>query len=212
MMARQMQPDVFRPRCYGLPPGAPCPAPENCDCNQGDIMRGYSGPLTWPVVIIVMLFIVGIFLAIWGLTNIAYGADNVARCLTKEQARAKWPKEWIYWHGSNHCWDNVRGTANTATAANGSVKIIRAPKPNRAAKEGRADTQPALDANGNPAGLPIIRPTQPSIVYPSLMPGIWIGDDMLRPDGMSSWPVLIDIDDPPLFVPWQKRISFLSAG
>ena len=37
--------------------------------------------------------------------------------------------------------------------------------------------------------------------------GSWTDGIMLRPDGMTWWPVLIDVDAQPQFVPWQKRIS-----
>ena len=42
-------------------------------------------------------------------------ADNDRPCLTKEQARAKWPKDWLYWHTANRCWDNQKvGSVNRA--------------------------------------------------------------------------------------------------
>ena len=81
---------------------------------------------------------------------LALEADNKTPCLTKEQARAKWPEDLIFWHGANHCWDNERGTAATASMADGTVKIIRAPKPNRAIKASREDMPaPLIDASGN---------------------------------------------------------------
>ena len=171
-------------------------SPDGCDCMN---LKRYTGSLTWATA--------GIFFAIAALTllalgliiNVAYGADNARPCLTKEQARAKWRTEWIYWHGSNHCWDNVRGTAATANKPDNTVQIIRAPKSNRATKGGREDT--ATDANGNNS----IK--GPSIYFPDLMPGNWTDGSMLRPDGMTWWPVLIDVDAQPQFVPWQKRIS-----
>ena len=201
------QPDIPAPRraCYGLRPGAPCPAhddgtwPEGCDCMK---LRTYSGSLTWAAVGIGLAIFLLLFIGIWAIVDVAFGADNSQPCLTKEQARAKWRTEWIYWHGSNHCWDNVRGSANTANKADGTVQIIRAPKPNRATKAGREDTTP-LDASGNQ-----IR--GPSIYFPDLMPGTGVDGTMMRADSMSQWPVLMDVDAPSLFLPWQKRISFLT--
>ena len=162
-------------------------------------LRTYSGSLTWAAVGIGLAIFLLLFIGIWAIVDVAFGADNSQPCLTKEQARAKWRTEWIYWHGSSHCWDNVRGSANTANKPDNTVQIIRAPKPNRATKGGREDT--ATDANGN------IVTKGPPIYFPDLMPGSGTDGSMLRPDGMTWWPVLIDVDAQPQFVPWQKRIS-----
>lgn len=172
-------------------------------------MRGYSGSLTWLAVGIVLLSIIIALISI-GMVVTALGADSIAPCLTKEQARAKWPQEWLYWHGVNHCWDNVRGRAKTANMPNGEVKIIVAPKPNRARKADRSD---AFDANGNAAhfsGKPV-EIKGPSTYFPDLMPGRGTDDALMRPDPMTWWPVLIDIDNPPQFIPWQRRVSFLTT-
>src|SRR5262245_45821102 len=32
-----------------------------------------------------------------------------AQCLTKSEARAKWPKRHLYWHTEHHCWDATPG-------------------------------------------------------------------------------------------------------
>jgi hypothetical protein len=165
-------------------------------------LKHYTGSLTWATAGIIFAVIALVLFALGIIINVAYGADNVRSCLTKEQARAKWRTEWIYWHGSNHCWDNVRGSANTANKADGTVQIIRAPKPNRATKAGREDAAPP-DANGN-----TIR--GPSIYFPDMMPGIGVDGTMMRADSMSQWPVLMDVDAPPQFLPWQQRVPSLT--
>jgi hypothetical protein len=45
------------------------------------------------------------------------------------------------------------------------------------------------------------------------MPGGGIDDvTMLEPTQMTRWPLVMDFDeDPPQFIPWQKRFSFLTA-
>jgi hypothetical protein len=43
----------------------------------------------------------------------AWGADNTPPCLTHEQARAAYPRQWLYWHGPKHCWNN-QGRAPSA--------------------------------------------------------------------------------------------------
>jgi len=175
-------------------------------------LRNYSGSFITPVAITILFAVAVICLMLWGIYGAA-GADSIAPCLTKEQARAKWPKEWLYWHTSHHCWDNVRGNANTANTADGSVKIIRAPKPNRTAKGSREDIERAdLDANGNAVRhsnrtVKLIK--GPSIFFPDLMSGPGVDDMMMRADSMSQWPVLMDVDAPPQFIPWQQRVSFL---
>jgi hypothetical protein len=173
-------------------------------------LKSYDGGFTVPVVTSLLLAIAAVCLIGWLLFGTAFGADNVAPCLTKEQARAKWPKDWIFWHGLNHCWDNVRGRAKTANMPTGEVKIIVAPKPNRARKASRSD---AFDANGNaadPSGKPV-EIKGPSTYFPDLMPGRGTDDALMRPDPMTWWPVLIDIDNPPQFIPWQRRVSFLTT-
>ena len=34
-------------------------------------------------------------------------------CLTKEEARKRWPNERLYWHTERHCWDQIKGTSRT---------------------------------------------------------------------------------------------------
>lgn len=55
------------------------------------------------------------------------------------------------------------------------------------------------DANGNAV--------HQTIAYPELMTGAGVDDTMLRPDPMSSWPLIADFDDDrPAFLPWRDRI------
>src|SRR5262245_60678364 len=42
--------------------------------------------------------------------------DVWASCLTHSEARAKWPKEHLYWHTEHHCWDNSRTWASSRRA------------------------------------------------------------------------------------------------
>jgi hypothetical protein len=151
------------------------------------------------------------FFAVWK----TMAADNNPPCLTKEQARAKWPKDWLFWHGSNHCWDATRGTANTASKADGTVQIIRAPKPNRAMKADRKDmaARPGFDTNDNmvrppprPGSGRTIKVESPSIYFPDLMPGGGTVVAMLQPQDMMRGPLVADFDEPPpAFLPWQQR-------
>jgi hypothetical protein len=153
------------------------------------------------------------FFAVWK----AMAADNNPPCLTKEQARAKWPKEYIYWHTAHHCWDATRGRANTAAKADGTVQIIRAPQPNRAMKADRKDmaARPDFDTNDNMVRPPpksgsdrTIKVENPSIYFPDLMPGGGTVVAMLQPEAMTRSPLVADFDEPPpVFLPWQQRIT-----
>ena len=92
-----------------------------------------------PVTITMVFAIVVTCLVIWSIfgSSPAQGADNDTPCLSKEQARAKWPKDWLYWHGVNRCWDNVRAYA----------------RPDRTGKSRKLP----LDAEGNPVDAVKIR-------------------------------------------------------
>jgi hypothetical protein len=67
-------------------------------------MRRYLDPLLGYLFIIVSSSIV--LIGVWTLMEKAFGAEV---CLTKSQAKAKWPKAWLYWHTDRHCWDNIPG-------------------------------------------------------------------------------------------------------
>jgi len=57
-------------------------------------------------------------------------------CLTKEQARAKWPGQWLYWHTENRCWDNQKVGARPRAHYSVNRNPLRLGKP-------------PVDANGN---------------------------------------------------------------
>jgi hypothetical protein len=127
--------------------------------------------------------------------------------MTREQAMAVHPGQWLYWHGAGHCWSNNPGKFTSRKGVYGKTNSLKLGKP-------------PLDANGNVphhSGTPIeiIEPVEmprPTIAYPELMAGIGTTDQMLRPYPMTSWPPVMDIDaDPPAFIPWQQRIIFEST-
>lgn len=111
MQLNQSPPDVpmTRKKCHGVAPGAPCPAyddgtwPEGCDCVQRLNDDRGDNSLAWTLLTLLVAAI-GLLL----MTYVVLGADNIAPCLSKAEARAKWPKDWLYWHGVNRCWDNVK--------------------------------------------------------------------------------------------------------
>lgn len=152
-----------------------------------------------------MLLLTGCLVA---LPMLALGADNDPPCLTKEQARAKYPGQWLYWRGERRCWYGQSTGRTTSRAATwGKQNSLKLPKPN-------------LDASANivrHSGRPIIvdppQPQGPTVFYPTLMAGGGTVNEMLTPEGMGTWPLIADFDtEPPQFIPWQKRVaSFFDA-
>jgi hypothetical protein len=43
--------------------------------------------------------------------SLVYGSSA---CMTESEARAKFPKAHLYWHGSEHCWDDRPGYGSHA--------------------------------------------------------------------------------------------------
>jgi hypothetical protein len=185
-------PDVIRRPCMGLPPGTPCPThalgtwPKHCICYQEGNYPMRRDRLTWITIGILIALTTGI--GVWLAIEFAFGADVDPVCMTKTQAAARYPKQWLYWHGANHCWDNHSGRL-----------AVRHP----------ATPQPAPE----PHAPSIDMPEGPSIAYPSLMGGGGTDDAMLRPQPMTVWPEIFDFDvEPPPFIPWRQRISFTVAA
>lgn len=153
-------------------------------------MRNYSGSFVTPVIIIILVVVAIIVIGVWT----ALGADS---CLTKEQARAKWPGQWLYWHTAQRCWDNQRGGRQVYSVSRNPLQLGK----------------PPIDGNGNQAhhsGRPIVLEPKPNISYPALIAGGGTSGDMLTPHAMSTWSPIADFDtDPPAFIPWQQRVVSL---
>src|SRR5580765_5485205 len=107
--ARVMPPDIPRP-CRDLPPGAPCPTPDFCICNE-DVTTG-PHIVKWLVVAVMIAMIAVSLIAIFTAAERAYGADNLPPCYSISQARAKYPNIHLWWHyddDGRRCWSNRRG-------------------------------------------------------------------------------------------------------
>ena len=104
----------------------------------------------------------------------AVGSPN---CMTKEEARKAFPRDHIYWHGPQRCWDNQRRSrkpAADATPAGSPAKPSEINKPSAISKPSAVD-----------------KPSEPFIIPPVR----FISDDLRR--GLS-WPALnISADDVP---------------
>ena len=159
-------------------------------------VKNYSGSFIVPVAVTALFAIAVVCLVMWLIFGTAFGADNAPPCLSKAEARAKWPQQIIYWHTINHCWDNV------------PVKVAHARKTNKL---------PDVDASGNAirrraaADVAVVRPQLPAVYYPTLMQGGGTTSDMLIPGSMTTWPLVADFDtEPTPFLPWQRVSALLN--
>jgi hypothetical protein len=136
---------------------------------------------------------------------LAQSADVDESCLTREQARAKYPGQYLFWKTARHCWYPKGGRVAAAVVSKpatwGKQNSLKLAKPNP-------------DPNGNVthhSGKPlVVDPPSPgpNIFYPTLMVGGGTANEMLTPEAMGTWPLIADFDaDPPKFIPWQERIA-----
>ena len=167
----RLPPDV--PACHGLPAGAPCPTPEACQCQrQGADLN----PHKWPLAL-ALAGALGLLLAL-GLA--ALGADVNPACMTKAQAKAKWPKAWLYWHTAAHCWDNQRGGRHGPRQQHyAQAEDFKGKKSDRL-KFVNQDDYNELDAQAN-------------------------GDTFFRAEPLQLWPPILE--PRPKFIPWEERIG-----
>src|SRR5262245_11182101 len=108
---------------------------------------------------------------------IATGVQASTKCMTKQEARAKWPTKPIYRHGSSHCWNDqsLSSRRSTTPAANTSDSATNA----LASDPIRAKT------------------TKTEIFFPSVTVSDSVGSNLFVGAPMTGWPVLIDIDEMP---------------
>ena len=98
-------------------------------------------------------------------------------CMTKQEARAKWPTKPIYRHGSSQCWNDqsLGSRRSTTPAANTSDSATKAL---------------ASDASH-------LKTTRTEIFFPSVTVSDSVGTNLLTGAPMTSWPVIIDVDEIP---------------
>jgi hypothetical protein len=97
-------------------------------------------------------------------------------CMTKQEARTKWPTKPIYWHGSNHCWNDqtLSSRRSTAPPANTSDSVNKAL---------------ALDLSA-----PRPKATKTEVFYPSIIVNNSVNTALFIGAPLTDWPLLIDID------------------
>lgn len=153
------------------------------------------------IMLVIAAVLVMAMVLILAATAASYAAPG---CMTKSEARAKWPTRHIWWHGGDRCWDD---------------------NPGRGSRKARWLPKPSQDANGNIAhlgGAPLaviqVRAEEyneldaqaehtPAIVYPPLITGPGTTRDMLRNDELTHFPIMFDLDDVPRFEPWAARVA-----
>lgn len=111
-----------------------------------------------------------------------------AACLTKQQAREKYPGAWLYWHGKNHCWDN-RGHRKVRPSPVKEQTFAQAP-----VRTSNPKTRSVVaDASGN--GMQRLVP-RIEVYYPALIQEQFaVANDLYtvqRP--ITEWPLMLDLD------------------
>jgi hypothetical protein len=57
--------------------------------------------------------------------SLVYGSST---CMTEGEARTKFPKAHLYWHGSEHCWNDIPALATDARPALAPVRASSQPQ------------------------------------------------------------------------------------
>ncbi len=113
------------------------------------------------------------------IATFAAPAAGSPSCMTQEEARTAFPRDHIYWHGPQRCWDNVGKQRSQTPAANGNAA-------GSAAKRSDVNPPPAPSAKQQSAAPPSEpagdKPAEPVVVPPVR----FVDDALLR--GLS-WPV-----------------------
>jgi hypothetical protein len=140
-------------------------------------------PQRWPLVAALGLALATLLLV--GLA--ALGADVNPDCLTKAQAKAKWPKAWLYWHTADHCWDNRPGRRHGLHRQHGTKAMaqddVKRKKSDRL-KFVSPDDYNELDAATDK-------------------------DAFFRAEPLQLWPPIIQRQPHARFIPWEERIGTL---
>jgi hypothetical protein len=107
---------------------------------------------------------------------IALDVQASPECMTKQEARAKWPSKPIYWHGSSRCWNDqpLSSRRSTTPSAHTSDSVKKAL---------------AFDLSA-----PRPKATKTEVFYPSIIVSNSVNTDLFIGAPLTGWPVLIDID------------------
>ncbi|MGB8563022.1 MAG: hypothetical protein WCD83_06360, partial [Pseudolabrys sp.] len=101
--------------------------------------------------------------------SLAYGSPA---CMTQSEARAKFPKAHLYWHGREHCWNDRTPFSSRALAAvpAPSSRPAQAAVPALALEFGIPLETIRRALLGDPAQATVSRPAQAAVPMSSLRP------------------------------------------
>jgi hypothetical protein len=123
-------------------------------------------------------------------------SDATPECMTYKEARAQWKTSWLYWHGKNHCWDNV---GRKRGAKRDRIKTAPAPQVYATAGE---QLQPKEVKT-----VMVMPPPKRTIFLTGVSTDHWF---MLDPIPMPEWPIdkyVYELSKRPRFTPWEVRIA-----
>jgi len=92
-----------------------------------------------------------------GATPAMYRTPRNSACLTEKEARARWPKDHLYWHGPDRCWDNSRAMPHPTVKANPLALPPERPPLAKAAKIAVVELPPLPGQCPAPGTIEILR-------------------------------------------------------
>ena len=123
-----------------------------------------------------------------------------SRCLTRTQAEQAWPHSHLYWHTEQHCWD-----VTPVGQYHRHAYVPAVPAPTERQTTAPLVNYQVVEKDGGTVWVK--PPAEVTTYYPSLMKGQNPESEWLTPTPVFDWPLLIDIDSPNRFAPWDRRIS-----
>jgi hypothetical protein len=128
-------------------------------------------------------------------------------CLTRTQAEQTWPHSHLYWHTERHCWDvtpvgqsHRLADVTPVARSHGLAYVSAGPTPTERQATRIPVNYQVVERDG---GTVWVKPPAEA----SLMKGQRPEPEWLTPKPVSDWPLLIDIDTPNRFAPWDRRIG-----
>jgi hypothetical protein len=133
-------------------------------------------------------------------TEAAESPAQSGSCLSRTQAEQLWPHSHLYWHTERHCWD-----LTPIGQYHPRVYDPAAPTVSERQTTPTPANYQVIEKDGG--AVWVKPPSEVTTYYPSLMKGQTPEAEWLTPTPVFDWPLLIDIDSPNRFAPWDRRIS-----
>jgi len=116
------------------------------------------------------------------------------------QAEQLWPRSHLYWHTERHCWDDT-----PVGQYHRHAYLPAGPAPTGPPPSPHPVNYQVVEKDGGTVWIK--PPAEVATYYPSLMKGQNPNPEWLTPTPVFDWPLLIDIDSPNRFAPWDRRIG-----